>query len=112
MPVVQSFQFIRFQDGLLEIGMLPSEPISGWSINFQVFTRPGGTVPLINKYLASGFINGESGMYLVNGAAGVYSVALHAGDTSGFLNANYYYTNTRTDSGNVKELSRGFITMR
>lgn len=94
-------------DGTLQVNLTPSTSISGWTIQADLLKRFFGQ-PIISKYLASGYINGESGMTLVNGATGVFQISFTPGEMSGRNEGNYPYQVVRTDSGNVTPTTCGF----
>lgn len=108
MTVQIDFALPSFVNGTLQVALAPPAPISGATIQFDLLYRFDSPQPIVSKYLASGYSNGESGCTLVDGAAGVFQITLTPADMSGLDNGNYAYTVRRTDAGNVASYTAGF----
>ncbi len=110
MPALGEFSLIRLEDGILQIGMAPPVAIGGWSVEFTVVKRLGGTDPYITKSMASGYY-GVSGMLLTNSGQGVMRVNIDSVDTSGMDAGLYVYNVARLSSGSRTVLSRGHFVL-
>jgi hypothetical protein len=98
LPVYANFTLARYEDGILTVSMTPPTPIGGWTLQFSVCTRFGGTSPLVTKSCASGY-NGTSGITITNSGQGFFAVQLKSADTSGLDPGNFAYVIERLDSG-------------
>lgn len=105
MPVLVDFVLYTAEDGTLGVAMSPPTPVGGWTLQFTMTRRLGGT-PIITKSVASGF-NGASGITVVNSGAGQFNVALHPADVSGVDPGAYWYQVQRLDSGFATCVSEG-----
>lgn len=107
-----SFTFARYQDGILSIDMQPPTSVSGWTTEFYLTKRKGGTTKIFSKTCASGFVAGQSGTTLVNGQVGIFNIAINSVDTSGLEFGNYFATFERLDSGFRTVISEGYGTIK
>lgn len=98
MPSLQNFSWIKFQDGTLTMQLEPPVPVTGRSVAFALYKRFGGVVPLIQKYMASGYY-GVSGMNIAASGLGLVNISINSLDTSGLDPGNYAGTIQFTDSG-------------
>lgn len=98
-------------DGLLNIELQPPTAIGGWSIQFQVSDRFDSMSGSIIKSCASGYGGGQSGITVTNSGQGQFQTRIYAGETSGWNPGLYAMAATRTDSGFVTPLSKGWLTL-
>ena len=110
MPILADIPWVKFDDGTLNISMVPPIAVGGWTTQFQITHRFGGTSGLITKNLSSGFL-GVSGIGIANSGQGVFQIALNSLDTSGLDPKNYAYTFSRLDSGYRTALTEGFFLL-
>lgn len=111
MSVYQDFSLMRYEDGVLNFGLEPPQPVGAWTVQFQVTQRFGSTSGLITKSISSGY-NIVSGITVVNSGLGQMNIAINHVDTSGFQPGNYAYSVVRQDSGNVATLTEGYLLLR
>jgi len=110
MPVIQDFSFIRFSDGTLTIGMTPPCSVAGQTLRFSMMRRFGGDVRF-DKWTASGYTQGESGISVLDATKGILSVAIWTRDTSGCDFSAYAYQLARLDSGHANIPVEGYVIL-
>ena len=111
MSVLLDFPLNRFEDGVFVVSMSPPQDISNWSLRFFMQHRFGGVSGLIQKYAASGYGGGVSGITITNSGQGVFNIAFRSVDTSGLEYGNYAYTVERTESGHRQILTEGYMNI-
>lgn len=111
MPHEQDFSISRYVDVTVVIDVRPPMPIGGLDIRMTVSDRFGSTSPRFVKYMASGFY-GVSGLAIVNSGQGVLSARIRSLDTSGLDWGNYAFEVKRWDSGNVTDLTQGYLILK
>ena len=109
MASLSDFCFPRFNDGEVNFALEPAVPIGGWDIRFEM-SRAFGGVPLVTKYLNSGY-NGVSGITVTNSGQGQLKVQLYAAEVSGVQPGNIAYMICRYTSGARTELAKGYRIM-
>ena len=109
--ILSDFSFVKYDDGILSVSMIPQVPIGAWDIRFQVTKHFGGqSGTLIQRTVASGF-SASSGITIVNSGAGIFNVTLREADTSGLSFGNYAVKISRFNSGLRTVLDEGFLTL-
>lgn len=108
MTVETNFNLPRWANGTLQVTLAPPAPVSGQNIQFDLMYRLNSPQPIVSKYLASGYSNGQSGVTLIDGAVGVFQIALNPLEMSGLDDGNYAYLVARRDSGNVSPITAGW----
>lgn len=111
MPVQADYSFVRMDDGTITVGLQEPTNIAGWGIQFQVSKRFDGGSGLIVKSMASGFVNGQSGITMVNAAQGIFNINLNGVDTSGLQPGNYASKCERINSGFHTTLTVGYLIL-
>lgn len=110
MPVLADFSLVKFEDGVLTVGLQPAVPIGGWDMRVTFTKRHGQVSGYFTKCVASGY-SAASGVSIVNSGNGVFSVTLDSVDTSGLEYGNYAYTVERMDSGHRTVLTEGYLLL-
>lgn len=96
------------EDGTYRIGIAPPIPIGGFSLQFDLMKRYGGT-PIISLYTASG-LDGTSGLTIANSGQGIVDIPIHLRSyLSGRDWGNYPYVLRRTDSGQATNFTEGVL---
>ena len=103
MPPEQTIRIIRNQDLTLVCSMAPPQDVTGWSIEFSVYTALGGS-RIIDKTVGAGITITDAGK-------GVISIALAKTDTSSQAVQDYVWAIKRVDSGNYVVLARGQLVL-
>lgn len=112
MPVIGDYSLIRMEDGLLLVDMTPSQPVGGWSVEFNMSKRFGAGVSGLTKLVAaSGYGNGVSGITIANSGNGNFSVPISSLLTSGLSPGNYACSFLRTDSGSISVIYQGYLSL-
>lgn len=96
-----------YANGTLQVALAPPTSISGWAVRWDLMYRFNSPQPIISRYLASGYSNGESGITLVDGANGIFNIANNPGDVSGLTDGVLVYRTVRTDAGVETPLNGG-----
>jgi hypothetical protein len=109
-PVLLDIPLCRLEDGTFKIEMTPPVSISGWAVQWLQQKRFGGISGLILS-MASGFVNGQSGLTLTDGAAGKFQAQEQSVYTSGQDYGNYAVKVERMDSGSRTALTTGYLTL-
>lgn len=109
--VFTELSLIAYSDGVLTIGLQPPTAIGGWSIDFKMTKRFRGESGLIQKYCASGYGNGASGITVTNSGQGIFAVRVNEGNTSGLDPGTYAIQAKRTDSGFATSLTQGWLVL-
>src|SRR4051812_17819690 len=97
------------ENGVLTIVLSPPTAIGGWSIDWDLAKRFGGS-SLSHKCIASGY-NGQSGLTITDSGQGIFNVTITSPDTSGLDPGNYVHGSRRTNSGRETDINQGFLTL-
>ena len=113
MSLQTSFIMPERQTATIQISLSPALPISGWTIQWDLMYRFKSPNPIVSKYLASGYTNGESGCTLVDGSQGSFDVHLYPAEISGIAQGTMIlcYQSYRIDSGYQTPINGGFRIM-
>src|SRR5262245_16720260 len=110
MPPEQTLRFIRAQDIVLKASMSPPRDITGWSIQFEMRDRLGGSSVLVKTV--------GSGITITDAGRGIISIALAKASTSGLTvsaelaaGEGYVWKIRRTDAGHTLVLARGQLIL-
>ena len=106
------FSLERFDDGTLNLDMVPPVNLGGADIRFHLWRRrpnvSGFVSGIVLKSCASGYGNGVSGITVVDSGAGRISIALYGADMSGTFDQGLYAFNiVRFVSGQVSVMVEG-----
>ena len=106
------FALERFDDGTLNLDMVPPANLGGVDIRYHMWRRrstaSGFVSGLVLKRCNSGYGDGVSGITVVDSGAGRISVALFGTDISGsFDQGLFFYNIVRFVSGQVSVLVEG-----
>jgi len=98
----------RFEDGVLTTTLAPPANISGWEIRYLVTKRVGGGSGVVERWAASGYGGGESGITITDSGQGVFTTDLRSVDFSGQDFGAYAVSIDRMDSGSRTKLAGGW----
>ena len=98
------------EDATITFPIQPATNILGWDIGMFVNSRLGGSNLLIQKYLASGYVN-TSGIDIISITQGVIKIKINSQDTSNLDPGNYGYQVKRLNSGFVTVLAEGHLIL-
>lgn len=110
MPDFNQFQFSKYTDGTIRVGIVPPTAIGGWDLRFQLKKEFDGYSGLVNKYVGSG-LDGTSGISIVSSGNGTLDISITRADTSGLPYGVYAFTVDRTSSGYFTPLSIGQVIL-
>lgn len=111
MPIEQDFAVSRYVDVTVVIDVRPPIPVGGLDLRMTVSDRFGSDSPRFVKSMSSGFY-GVSGLSIVNSGQGIISARIRSVDTSGLDYGAYAYEVKRWDSGNVTDLTQGYLVLK
>lgn len=111
MPYEQDFALNRYVDLSLVIDLRPPMPIGGLDLRLTVSDRFGSITPRFVKSMSSGFYN-VSGLNILDSGQGRISAKINSVDTSGLDWGCYAYELKRFDSGNVTDLTQGYLILK
>lgn len=109
MPSEANYPLVRYEDGLLTVGLAPPTDVGGWAVQLTVMKHFGGS-GFILRSVASGYI-GVSGMTILDSGVGVFQASINSPDSSGRDPGNYAFLLERVDSGFNTVLTRGYMTL-
>ena len=110
MPIQTDIPWTKFEEGNLNVEVVPAVNISGWNIRLTTSKRFGGSSGLIVKSCASGY-NDVSGINVTNGVGGKFSVRLYTSNTSGLDYGCFATVIERLDSGSRSTITEGFLIL-
>lgn len=110
MPVIGDFAWVRYDDGVLTLGLIPPTPVGGQTVQFQVMKRFGGVSGIFTRSVASGF-NGASGITITDSGQGIMQIQIRSADTSGLEYGNIAFMADRLDSGYQTRYAEGYISV-
>lgn len=110
MPLFGIFPLVRDTDALIPIELVPPVSVAGWATTFEVSRNIGGNA-FVNKYAASGYVGGQSGIAVTDASTGKFAIRFNARDMSGQDPGGYGFKFSRLDSGYVTVLVDGFVNL-
>jgi len=111
MPNFVDFKIAKFSDGVLTIDMVPAVEVGGWSVRclFAKSFDASSSGILFDRYGASGYANGESGITWVDSGVGRFQITSPTPEEfSGKDAGPYAFQFERLDSGGRTPLTQGY----